>query len=166
MLYHLHEYADLFGGFNLFRYISFRAGGAVVTSLLLSLLLGPALIRWLREKKIGQSQREDGPKSHLSKSGTPTMGGLLIVATVTTSTLLWMRWDERFTWVLLFVTLSLTAVGFWDDYLKLIRKDPKGAPSRVKFAIQTLTALVVVGYLAGYAPNAEYSTSLLIPFIK
>jgi phospho-N-acetylmuramoyl-pentapeptide-transferase len=166
MLYWLSDYRELFSPLNVFRYISVRAAGAAFTALALSLLLGPPLIAYLKRKKIGQSQRTDGPKSHMAKHGTPTMGGLVIFITVVVSALLWMRFDVRYTWILLFVTLMMTAIGFWDDYLKLIRKDPNGAPSKVKFFIQILTALLVVGYFAGFAPNAQYATSLLLPYVK
>jgi len=166
MLYYLFELRHLFSPLNVFRYISVRTGGAAITALALSLLLGPTLIALLRHHKIGQLQRTDGPSTHLSKQGTPTMGGLLIFLTVLLSTLLWMRLDVRFTWVLLFVTVALTAVGFWDDYLKLVRKDSRGAPSRIKFIVQIAVALIVVGYLAAFPPNARYATALLIPYAK
>lgn len=166
MLYYLHGFHDFFGPLNVFRYISFRAGGAVLSSLALSLALGPWIIAALRRRKIGQIQRPDGPSSHLSKQGTPTMGGLLILATLVPSALLWMRPDVRFTWMLLFVTAGLGAVGFWDDYLKLVRKDPKGAPSRVKFAVQTAVALCVATSLAAHPPHPSYADSLLVPYSK
>ncbi|OIO10937.1 MAG: phospho-N-acetylmuramoyl-pentapeptide-transferase [Elusimicrobia bacterium CG1_02_63_36] len=166
MLYWLVAFSGSWSPLNVFRYISVRAGGAAATALLISLVMGPPLIAALREKKIGQSQRKDGPSTHLSKQGTPTMGGLLIFTAVVLSTLLWMRPDVRFTWILLFVSTTLTGVGFWDDYLKLIRKDPKGAPSKTKFLVQTAVALLVVGYLAGFPPNPEFSTSLLLPYAK
>ncbi len=166
MLYYLHELREALGALNVFRYISFRAGGAVLTSLALSLVLGPWVIAALRRRKIGQVQRADGPASHLSKQGTPTMGGLLILATLVPTTLLWMRPDVRFTWLLLFVTASLGAVGFWDDYLKLVRKDPRGTPSRVKFAVQTAVAMVVVTTLAVHPPHPSYADSVLVPYAK
>ncbi|MFH1723353.1 MAG: phospho-N-acetylmuramoyl-pentapeptide-transferase [Elusimicrobiota bacterium] len=166
MLYYLFELRHLWSPLNVFRYISVRAGGAAVTALAISLLLGPPLIRFLRARKIGQSQRHDGPATHLSKAGTPTMGGLLIFAAVALAALLWMRPDIRFTWILLFMSIALTSIGFWDDYLKLIRKDPRGAPSRVKFAVQVAAALLVVGYLAAYPPSAGHATSLLVPYVK
>jgi phospho-N-acetylmuramoyl-pentapeptide-transferase len=166
MLYHLADFTDFWGALNVFRYISVRAGGAAVTALVVSLIMGPPLIAFLREKKIGQSQRKDGPSTHLSKEGTPTMGGLLIFFAVVLSSLLWMRPDIRFTWILLFVSTTLTGIGFWDDYLKLIRKDPKGAPSKAKFLVQITVALLVVGYLAGFPPNGEFSTALLVPYAK
>ncbi|MDE2290913.1 MAG: phospho-N-acetylmuramoyl-pentapeptide-transferase, partial [Elusimicrobia bacterium] len=164
MLYWLYSLRGSWGPLNIFRYISVRAGGAALTALVFSLLLGPRLIRWLRAKKIGQEQRTDGPKSHLSKAGTPTMGGVLIVSAVAFSTLLWMRLDSRFTWILLFVSAALTAIGLWDDWLKLVRKDPRGAPSRAKFAVQILAALVVVTLLAVDPPCPERATALLLPY--
>ncbi len=166
MLYYLHQLRDSFGPLNVFQYITFRAGGAAVTSLGLCLLLGPSLIRALRERKVGQMQRTDGPQSHLSKQGTPTMGGALIFLAVVGSTLLWMRPDNRFTWLLLSVTICLTAIGFWDDYLKLIKKDAKGAPSKAKFLIQMLVGLGVTAYLAVHPPNGAYATMMNVPYGK
>jgi phospho-N-acetylmuramoyl-pentapeptide-transferase len=166
MLYYLHQLRDHFGPLNVFQYITFRAGGAAVTSLGLCLLLGPSLIRALRERKVGQMQRADGPQSHLSKQGTPTMGGALIFLSVVASTLLWMRPDNRFTWLLLSVTICLTAIGFWDDYLKLIKKDAKGAPSKAKFLIQVLVGLGVTAYLAVHPPNGAYATMMNVPYGK
>lgn len=166
MIYNLSTWTDVWTGFNIFRYITVRAGGAALTALVISLFLGPPLIEFLRARKIGQLQRKDGPSTHLSKHGTPTMGGVLIFAAVVLTTLLWMRPDVPFTWLLLFVTFTLGAIGFWDDYLKLIRKDPRGAPSAAKFAVQIATAVVVVGYLAGFPPSPPHATSLLLPYVK
>jgi phospho-N-acetylmuramoyl-pentapeptide-transferase len=166
MLYYLYLLRERFGPLNVFQYITFRAAGAAVTSLAVSLLLGPSLIRALRERKVGQMQRTDGPQSHLSKQGTPTMGGALIFLAVVASTLLWMRPDNRFTWLLLSVTICLTAIGFWDDYLKLIKKDSKGAPSKVKFLIQVAVGLGVTTYLAVRPPNGSFETMLNIPYGK
>jgi phospho-N-acetylmuramoyl-pentapeptide-transferase len=165
MFYLLYDLRHLWSPLNVFRYISVRAGGAALTALALCWLFGPPLIGWLRSKKVGQAQRKDGPQSHLSKEGTPTMGGVLIVAAVALSSLLWMRLDVRYTWILLFVSATLTAIGFWDDWLKLVRRDPKGAPSRAKFAVQIATALVVVGLLAVDPPDGARQTSLLIPYL-
>ncbi|MFI5362613.1 MAG: phospho-N-acetylmuramoyl-pentapeptide-transferase [Elusimicrobiota bacterium] len=166
MLFHLYLLRDSFRPFNVFQYITFRAGGAAVTSLVLSLLLGPSLIRALREKKVGQVQRTDGPQSHLSKQGTPTMGGALIFLSVVVSAVLWMRLDNRFTWLLLSVTLCLTAIGFWDDYLKLIKKNSKGAPSRIKFFVQITVGLGVSAYLALHPPSGSYATAVNVPYGK
>ncbi|MFA6092887.1 MAG: phospho-N-acetylmuramoyl-pentapeptide-transferase [Elusimicrobiota bacterium] len=166
MLYYLSQLHACWSPLNVFRYITFRSGGALITALALSLLFGPRIIAALREKKIGQNQRTDGPKSHLVKHGTPTMGGLLILLTLSLSTLLWMRSDVRFTWMLLWVCFSLGGVGLWDDYLKLVRKDPKGAPSRVKFAVQTAVALGVVFWLTIAPPNAAFMDKVQLPYTK
>ena len=144
MLYYLHYFRDVFSPLNVFQYITFRTGGAVMTSFLASLLIGPYLIAKLRSYKIGQIQRTDGPKSHLSKEGTTTMGGLLIFATLVLSTLLWARLDNRFILLLLFTTVVLAFAGWLDDYTKLVKKNPKGASSAFKFTLQLFTALVVV----------------------
>ena len=166
MLYYLSRFREHWGPLNVFQYISFRSGAAALTALGLSLILGPALIEALRRRKVGQIQRSDGPASHLSKQGTPTMGGLLIFIAVLASVSLWMRPDVRFTWIMELVTVALTAVGFWDDYLKLVRKDPRGASSRVKFAAQISTAFVVITYLAVRPPNPAFVTQLNIPYLK
>ena len=166
MLYSLYLWRDVFRPLNVFQYITFRAGGAAVTSLVLCLLLGPSLIKALRAKKVGQIQRADGPQSHLSKHGTPTMGGALIFLAVLVSTLLWMRLDDRFTWLLLAVTLCLASIGFWDDYLKLIKKNSKGAPSRIKFLVQISVGLGVAAYLAVRPPNGAFGTAVNVPFGK
>jgi phospho-N-acetylmuramoyl-pentapeptide-transferase len=166
MLHYLASLRPLWGALNVFQYITFRAGGAALTALAASLLLGPRLIAVLRRHKIGQVQRTDGPQSHLIKQGTPTMGGLLIFLTLAGSTLLWMRWDNRFTWLLLGITVVLAAVGFWDDYTKLVLKDPNGIPSRTKFIVQVGAALAGVLYLAVFPPNAQFATSLNVPYAK
>ena len=166
MLFSLYQLRDLFRPFNVFQYITFRAAGAAVTSLALCILLGPALIEALRAKKVGQIQRTDGPRTHLPKQGTPTMGGALIFLAVIVSSLLWMRLDNRFTWLLLVVTLCLTAIGFWDDYLKLLRKNSKGAPSRLKFLVQISVGLGVAAYLALRPPNGSFATAVNVPYGK
>ncbi len=166
MLYSLYELRHLWSPLNLFQYLSFRSAGAVLTALAVSLALGPAMIAWLKKYKIGQVQRSDGPASHLPKSGTPTMGGLLLVLSVIISGLLWMRLDSRFTWLMMAVALALAAVGGYDDYLKLVRKHPGGASSKVKFAVQLLAALLVVAYLAVDPPNPRLPTHVLIPYTK
>ncbi|MDP2865601.1 MAG: phospho-N-acetylmuramoyl-pentapeptide-transferase [Elusimicrobiota bacterium] len=166
MLYYAHYLKDLFSPLNVFQYITFRAGGAVMTSFLLSLLFGPWLIAKLRSYKIGQVQRTDGPQTHLAKQGTTTMGGLLIFLTLVVSTCLWARMDNRFILLLLFTTVVLAFAGWLDDYTKLVKKNPKGASSAFKFTLQLFTALVVVGYLAANPPNAQYASSLSIPYTK
>jgi phospho-N-acetylmuramoyl-pentapeptide-transferase len=166
MLYYLHQYRDLYSPLNVFQYISFRAGGAVVTSFLLSLAIGPWLIARLRSFKIGQIQRADGPKTHLAKQGTTTMGGLLIFLALVISTLLWARVDNRFIQLLLFTTVTLAFTGWMDDYTKLVRKNPKGASSRFKFSLQFFTAIAVAAYLAASPPNAAFGNILSVPYTK
>jgi phospho-N-acetylmuramoyl-pentapeptide-transferase len=166
MLYYAYHLKDLFSPLNVLQYITFRAGGAIFTSFLLSLLIGPWLIAKLRTYKIGQVQRTDGPKSHLSKQGTTTMGGLLIFLTMMVSTLLWARLDNRFILLLVFVTIVLAFAGWLDDYTKLVRKNPKGASSAFKFSLQLFAAVVVVGYLAAEPPNHLFANHLLIPYTK
>ena len=135
MLFHLlSPLADKFEPFNLFRYITFRSGGAVVTSLFLSFVLGPPIIAWLKKKqREGQPIRLDGPESHLtSKKGTPTMGGFLILTAIAVSTLLWADLTNGYIWVTLFVTVGFGAIGCADDYRKLTRRSSRGVSGRVK----------------------------------
>ena len=122
----LYPLADVFSPFNLFRYLTFRSIAAFLTALVLSFLIGGPLIRWLRSKqKQGQPIRNDGPATHLTKKGTPTMGGLLILITLTVATLLWADLTNRYVWIVLAITLAFGAVGFWDDFLKVTKKNPK-----------------------------------------
>ena len=137
-----------------------------MTALAISLLIGPRLIATLRQRKIGQVQRSDGPQSHMGKHGTPTMGGLLIFLALTASSTLWMRPDNHFTWLLLSVALILTSVGLWDDYQKLNKNNASGLSSRGKFAVQVAVALGVVFYLAVHPPNGEFATALNVPYGK
>lgn len=166
MLYYLHEYREFFSPLNVFHYITFRAGGAVITSFLLSLAFGPALIRKLRSYKITQVQRADGPQTHLAKAGTATMGGLLIFLTLMGSTALWARLDNRFILLLGAVTVVLAFTGWMDDYRKLVRRDPNGASSAFKFSLQLLAAAGVAVYLASAPPNPQFATHLLVPYTK
>ena len=131
MLYNLlTPLGDEYLAFNLFRYLTFRSGAAVMTALLISFILGPRIISWLRAKQgEGQPIREDGPESHLlTKKGTPTMGGLLILIAIVVSTLLWADLSNRYVWAVLIVTSGFGAVGFADDYLKLTHRNTKGLP--------------------------------------
>ena len=166
MLYLLAALKKTSGIFNIFEYITFRAAGAAVTSLLVSLLVGPRFIEFLRKKKMGQIQRKDGPQSHLPKHGTPTMGGVLIFFAVSLSAILWMRPDDRFTHLMLIASTILAALGFWDDYVKFSAKNPSGISSRSKFLIQSASALLIVFYLALFPPNPEYATILSVPYGK
>ncbi len=145
MLFHLlSPLADRFEPFNLFRYITFRSGGAVVTSLFLSFALGPGIIAWLKAKqREGQPIRLDGPESHLqTKKGTPTMGGFLILMALAVSTLLWADLTNGYIWVTLFVTVGFGAVGFFDDYQKLTRRSSRGLSSRTKFLAEIVIAAI------------------------
>ena len=166
MLYYAYHLKDFFSPLNVLQYITLRSGGAVMTSFLLSLAIGPWLIAKLRTYKIGQIQRTDGPQTHLAKQGTTTMGGLLIFLTLVVSTALWARMDNRFILLLLFVTVVLAFTGWMDDYTKLVKKNHKGASSAFKFTLQLFTAVAVVGYLAAYPPNAQYANWLSIPYTK
>lgn len=166
MLYYLSLFKADISFLNIFSYITFRAGGAIITALFLSLVLGPAVINKLRSYKIQQIQRSCGPASHLSKSGTPTMGGVLILISVIISVLLWSRLDNPYTWLLLFVTVMLSAAGIMDDYTKLVKKNPAGMPSWVKFTLQLVTAFIVSFYLTINPPNAAYAFSIGVPFLN
>ena len=141
MLYHLLYPLHVdYSFFNVFRYITFRTIYASITALLLCFILGPWLIRELGSHQIGQAIRRDGPESHLVKEGTPTMGGLLIVLAVVIPTLLWANLTNSYIWIAVFVTVGFGAVGFLDDYKKVIRKDSKGLSARWKFLLQILLA--------------------------
>src|SRR3954469_10268993 len=144
MLYNLlFPLAKQFELFNLFKYLTFRSGGAVFTALLLSFYFGPRIIRWLKSKQAdGQPIRLDGPESHLlTKKGTPTMGGVMILLAVSVSTLLWADLTNVYVWVILLVTLGFGAIGFYDDYLKLTKRNSKGMSSRHKILWQALIAV-------------------------
>ena len=167
MLFHLlAPFAHNFILFNLFRYITFRTGCAMATSLVICFVFGPAIIRWLKEKQgEGQPIRHDGPESHLKKKGTPTMGGLMILVSVIASTLLWMDLSNLYTWTVLFVTVGFGLVGFFDDYHKLTRRSSEGVPGRVRLAIQVIIAALAVFAIASAAapPTAN---AVAIPFVK
>ncbi|WP_341502925.1 phospho-N-acetylmuramoyl-pentapeptide-transferase [Gallaecimonas sp. GXIMD4217] len=166
MLVWLAEYLTQYvSGFNVFSYLTFRSILAVLTSLLLSVYMGPRLIKRLRQLQMGQVIREEGPESHLSKSGTPTMGGVMILASVAISTLLWADLANRYVWVVLFVLLSYGAIGFVDDYRKVVRKDTKGLIARWKYFWQSVVALGTAAFLfwSSQSPN---ETQLVVPFFK
>jgi len=163
MLYNLlYPLADQFSVFNLFQYITFRTVYALVTSLLLSWIFGPMFIRWLKSHQAnGQPIRNDGPETHLVKQGTPTMGGLLILMALTIATLLWADLNNAFIWLALLVTLGYGAIGWWDDYLKLIRQDPKGLAGRWKLLLQ-----LVFGGLAAAGLMLLTEPIVDIPFLN
>jgi phospho-N-acetylmuramoyl-pentapeptide-transferase len=153
-----------FSAFNIFQYITFRSAYAAVTGLIISFIFGPPLIRRLRRLKAGQEVRDDGPETHLSKSGTPTMGGLLILISTSISMLLWMDLQNSYTWVVLFSLLGFGALGFLDDYLKVFHKSSEGMHARVKFGGQTLVSFLVVLFL--FVNSNQYTTLLYVPFFK
>jgi phospho-N-acetylmuramoyl-pentapeptide-transferase len=159
--------ADDFGFFNLFRFLTFRTGGAVMTAMIMSFLLGPPIIRWLRSiQRNGQPIRDDGPGSHLiTKKGTPTMGGFLILISFGVSTLLWADLSNGFVWAALLVTLGFGAVGFVDDYLKVTRETHRGVPGRIKMLAEILIALVATLWIMSLM-GAPLDTGLAVPFFK
>ena len=166
MLLELAKYlSDLETGFGVFQYITLRSILATLTALVISFLIGPMMIRRLSKYQIGQTVRDDGPESHLVKAGTPTMGGALILIAVAVTTLLWADLENRYVWVVLLTTLMFGIIGFVDDYIKLVRKDPKGLISRYKFLWQSVAALVAAGYLYSTA-TLPAETQLIIPFMK
>ncbi|MEL6220413.1 MAG: phospho-N-acetylmuramoyl-pentapeptide-transferase, partial [Pseudomonadota bacterium] len=167
MLYYLSTLSDGGDVFNLFRYITFRAGGALMTALLFGFLFGRPIINWLRKKqKKGQPIREDGPQSHLvSKQGTPTMGGVLILGAVTISTLLWARPDNGFVWIVLGVTLAFGMIGFADDYAKVTKQSHKGVPARLRLALGLGIGLAAALASAALQPEA-LRNAVAIPFYK
>lgn len=168
MLYHLlYGLRDVFVGFNVFRYITFRTAFAALTALLISLILGPWLIERMRRIKLGQFIREEGPKSHQSKAGTPTMGGILICVAIIIPTILWADIFNPYIWIVLFVTAAYGAIGFIDDYRKLAKKRNLGLTSREKFIAQFIVALLVALAIA-YLPMLKnnYSTAITFPFLK
>jgi phospho-N-acetylmuramoyl-pentapeptide-transferase len=157
--------AQLETAFSVFRYLTLRGIMAVLTALMISLLVGPAMIRRLTRYKIGQTVRDDGPQSHLSKAGTPTMGGALILVAVAVATLLWADLLNPYVWLVLLVTLACGAIGLVDDYRKLVLKDARGLASRYKFLGQSVVGLVAAGYLYAIATTPA-ETALLVPYLK
>ncbi|MFA5119603.1 phospho-N-acetylmuramoyl-pentapeptide-transferase [Zavarzinia sp.] len=158
--------ADEFGFFNLFRYLTFRTGGALLTALLVAFVLGPRLIDWLKLKqKKGQPIRSDGPKTHLSKAGTPTMGGFLILAGLLVSVLLWADLTSGYVWAVTVVTLGFGLIGFADDYLKVTKVNPKGVPGKLKLLLEVVVGTGAVIWIVAIT-TPEHSTALAIPFFK
>jgi len=151
--------------FNVLTYLSVRMVLAVLTELAFSLWAGPKLIRYLQSQQIGQIVRDDGPESHFSKAGTPTMGGVLILAAIVLSTLLWARLDNFYVWIVLFTTVAFGAIGFMDDYLKVVRKHPDGLIARWKYFWQSLTALVI-GVVLYMTAQSDAQLTLVVPFFK
>jgi len=166
MLLWLGEFlTQFYSGFNVFSYLTFRAIVSTLTALTLSLYFGPKLIKYLQTMQIGQTVRDDGPQSHLSKSGTPTMGGILILASIVFSVLLWADLSNTYVWVVIFVVVSFGLIGFVDDYRKVIRKDANGLIARWKYFWQTVAGLATALFLFWFAQSPD-ETSLIIPFVK
>lgn len=164
MIYHLlYPLSDTISYFNVFRYITFRTIYATITALVICFFLGPWLIRKLQALQIGQSIRNDGPDSHFSKEGTPTMGGVLIIFSVVVSTLLWSRLTVDYIWLVLLITVGYGLIGFYDDYKKLLNRSSKGVSGRVRLAAEIVLALIVgiVLYL-----KSDFSSAVTIPFFK
>ena len=164
MLYHLlYPLHTTFSVFNVFRYITFRTIYASLTAFFICFLLGPWMIRKLGAMQVGQYIRDDGPKTHLEKAGTPTMGGTLIIISIIASILLWSDLTNYFVWIVLFVTIGYGTIGFIDDYLMQVKKQSKGLTVRKKLALQGIVALVT-SFLVYVSP--DFSTQVTIPFFK
>ncbi|MCG8597227.1 MAG: phospho-N-acetylmuramoyl-pentapeptide-transferase [Kiloniellales bacterium] len=159
--------SDEFIVFNLFRYLTFRSGGAVLTALIISFVLGPRIIAWLRRiQKEGQPIREDGPESHLvAKAGTPTMGGVLILLAISISTLLWADLTNGYVWAILIITVGFGLIGFTDDYLKLTHRSSRGLSGRIKLLAQILISLAATLWIMDISPDSM-SQHLAVPFFK
>jgi phospho-N-acetylmuramoyl-pentapeptide-transferase len=157
--------SDYYSGFHVFQYLTLRAILAALTALAISLMVGPRMIRWLSEYQVGQRVRSDGPQTHLSKAGTPTMGGALILAAIVAATLLWADLANRFVWVVLLVTIAFGLIGFWDDYLKLVVGNSRGLIARYKYFWQSFAGLgaAIVLYVTAQSPA---DTTLYVPFFK
>ena len=166
MLYWLQLWKNDLNFLNIFQYITFRTGGALITAFLIVLVSGPAFIRWLKSKQgVGQPIREDGPKTHLAKKGTPTMGGLLIVLAGVLATLLWANPLNPYIWVVLAVFVGFGAVGFVDDYLKLTQHNAKGISGKKRLMVEFLLSFVACFVMVGLE-NGSMATTLTIPFFK
>ena len=167
MLFHfLYPLSDQFAVLNVFRYLTFRTGGAVITALVLSFVFGPVLIRTLRTRQNGgQPIRTDGPVGHLAKQGTPTMGGFLILFALTVATVLWADLTNGYVWVALGVTITYGTIGFLDDYLKVVHRNSAGLSSKLKLGLQTAIAIAAGLWIMRLLPE-PLSTTLAVPFFK
>jgi phospho-N-acetylmuramoyl-pentapeptide-transferase len=166
MIYYLHHFSNYWPVLNVTRYITFRTAAASITALALGLLLGPVMIRKLREFQIGQVIRHEGPATHRTKAGTPTMGGLLILSSVLVPTVLWADLTNPFVWTAVLATAAFGAIGFADDYLKIVRRSHHGLLPRYKMGWQIVVALGVGGALIALAAEDLYNTRLIFPFFK
>jgi phospho-N-acetylmuramoyl-pentapeptide-transferase len=151
--------------FNVFSYLTLRAVLACLTALVISFVVGPAVIRKLTAYKIGQAVRDDGPQSHFAKAGTPTMGGALILVSITVTTLLWADLENRFVWIVLWVTLAFGAIGWIDDWRKVVERNPKGLTARSKFFWQSVIGMSAAFYIA-FSTNLPAQTEFIVPFFK
>lgn len=165
LLFLTHWLSKLVGAFRVFDYVSFRALLSCLVSLFFSIMVGKRVIRWLVTIKVGQTVRDDGPQTHLVKSGTPTMGGVLIILSVVVTTLLFADLTNPYIWLLLFVLVSTGAIGFLDDYKKIVYKNPKGLSGRAKMVMQTSIGIVVAVILL-YVIKLPNTTEIVIPFSK
>jgi phospho-N-acetylmuramoyl-pentapeptide-transferase len=167
MLYWLSAFSDVIGPLNVLRYITFRTGGAMITALVFVFLFGPSIIDHLRLRQgKGQPIRSDGPQSHLiTKKGTPTMGGLMMLFGIVASTLLWANPANRYVWIVLGVTVSFAAIGFYDDYLKVTKQTHAGSSGKFRFLIEALIAALACYFIAAIG-RQPFATSLTFPFFK
>ncbi len=166
MLLELAEYLTQFdSSFGIFRYITLRVILGVLTALLISFIIGPIMIRRLNKYKIGQSVRDDGPESHFSKEGTPTMGGSLILIGISLSTLLWADLSNRYIWIVLFTVLGFGLIGLYDDYKKLVMQTSKGLPAKYKFFWQSIVG-ISAAYILYVSAELPAETQLILPFLK
>tara|TARA_S200000501_G_C20867216_1_gene762494 strand:+ start:785 stop:1888 length:1104 start_codon:yes stop_codon:yes gene_type:complete len=162
LLYPLHEF---FFGFNVFKYISFRAVGASITALIISFLIGPMIIRTLQSRQIGEVIRKNGPEAHQKKQGTPTMGGIIVLVAIILPTLFWAKLDDRYIMIILSCTLFMGLIGFIDDYLKVIKKYPKGLIARYKLLGQIIAGTFVALSIYYFPENTNVRTTTSIPFV-
>ncbi len=166
MLLWLTQYlAQSYRFFHVFDYLTLRSILSALTSLFIALVLGPAMIRYLTKLRFGQMVRDDGPKTHLSKAGTPTMGGALILISIALSVLLWSDLTNRFVWVALVVMISFGAIGWIDDYRKIVRKNSKGLPARWKYLWQSIVGILIALFLF-FSAKTPVETQLFVPFFK
>ncbi|MGQ4809092.1 Phospho-N-acetylmuramoyl-pentapeptide-transferase [Candidatus Entotheonellaceae bacterium PAL068K] len=167
MFYHLfYPLHQTLSAFNVFRYLTFRTAYAALTALLISLFVGPSVIRWLERRQVGQVIRQDGPTSHFNKAGTPTMGGILILTAMLIATLLWADLMVSYVWLAVGATLAFGAIGFWDDYLKTARRSYTGLQAKYKFAAEVVAAALITNILVVLADADGNATRLSMPFFK
>ena len=152
-------------GFDVLRYLTVRTIGGTLTALMLSIVLGPTLIKFLSNIQFSQSIRRDGPESHLAKSGTPTMGGLIIISSLIISTLLWSDFKNPYIWILIFITISFSIIGYLDDWLKIKEKNSKGLRGKYKLILQCIFALLAMLFLLEVSP-AGNNQIFILPFNK